>query len=169
MPNPTLRLITAVDAAAYKVFQVTVSRETDFLATTGNEVATKDRDYFTKLILREDLTPWHFWLIAEEGGKIVGDIQITGSDLARCAHNAKVYIALCKSHWGTGLAKRLMLEGQKWAVKNGVTQLTLSVMATNARAIAFYEKQGFKACGSIPGRFKVNGQSVDEVMMVKAL
>lgn len=169
MPHPTLRLITAVDAAAYKAFKVEISRETDFLATTGNEVATKDREYFTKLILREDRTPWHFWLIAEEGGKIVGDIQVMSSDLNRCAHSAKVYIALCKSYWGTGLAKRLMLEGQKWAAKNGVTQLTLSVMATNARAIAFYEKQGFKACGSIPGRFKVNGQAVDEVMMVKAL
>lgn len=169
MPALTLRLITAMDAAAYKVFQVNVCRETDFLAWTGNEVASKDIDYFTQVILMEDRTPWVFWLIAEEGGHIVGEVKLNSSDLARCAHNAHMAIGLCKSHWGTGLAKRLFIEAAKWAKHNSITQITLGVMAHNARAIAFYKAQGCVEEGRRLGRFKVNGTSVDEIMMRKEI
>lgn len=169
MPGITLRLITAVDAPAYKVFQVTVCRETDFLTWTGNEVAAKDREYFSKVILNFDRTPWVFWLIAEEDGKIVGDVRLEGSDLARCSHVAKLYIALCKSHWGTGLGKKLVREAEKWAKQNGITQINLGVMTGNARAISFYKRAGFIEDGVRKSRFKINGQGIDELMMRKEL
>lgn len=168
MPNtPTLRLITAVDAPAYKAFQVTVCRETDFLTWTGNEVAAKEREYFTRYILNWDRTPWVFWLIAEEEGKIVGDVRLEGSDLTRVAHSARLYIALCKSHWGTGLAKRMVREAEKWAKQNGMTQLTLEVMAGNARAMSFYRRAGFVEDGVRKSRYKINGSAVDEIAMRK--
>lgn len=169
MPNQTLRLITAVDAPAYKAFKVTICRETDFLTWTGNEVAAKEREFFTQWILQEDRTPWAFWLIAEEEGKIVGDVRLKGSDLARCAHSGEIYVALCKSHWGTGLAKKLIREAERWAKQNSMTQLTLSVMAGNARAISFYKRAGFVEDGLRKSRYKVNGKAVDELMMRKEI
>lgn len=169
MPEITLRLITAVDAPAYKAFKVEVCRETDFLAWTGNEVAAKEREYFTTWILQDDRTPWAFWLIAEAGGKIVGEVRLLGSDLARSAHNANLEIALCKSHWGTGLAKRLVREAERWAKDNNITQMTLSVMAGNARAISFYKRVGFVEDGMRKSRFKINGRAIDELMMRKEI
>ena len=49
---------------------------------------------------------------------------------------------IAQSHYGTGLSQALFLDGARIIAKEGATALCLTVLETNARARAFYEKLG---------------------------
>ena len=46
---------------------------------------------------------------------------------------------------GTGVAARLMAAAEDWARRRGYRLLSLDVFADNKRAIAFYERRGFRS------------------------
>ena len=48
---------------------------------------------------------------------------------------------------GYGLGKRLMQTVERWASELGETQLYLFVLEGNSRAMAFYERQGWRLAG----------------------
>lgn len=56
-------------------------------------------------------------------------------------------IYLRKKHWGAGLGGRLLTECVADAARRKCDVIWLSVWEHNRRAIAFYEKQGFRLCG----------------------
>jgi ribosomal protein S18 acetylase RimI-like enzyme len=70
---------------------------------------------------------------------------------------------------GGGAANALMSTAVAFAIGARVLQLELSVNATNARAIRFYERHGFQITGQIPRGYRIDGGFADEVMMVRFL
>jgi RimJ/RimL family protein N-acetyltransferase len=59
----------------------------------------------------------------------------------------------------------LMKEAFRWAPGAGISRFELSVMVTNTRAIAFYERVGFKFEGLRRRAYMVNGVPVDDHVM----
>jgi len=84
-------------------------------------------------------------LIAETDGVPAGFIIVSEStDEISLEVCAKVpLLAVAKEFHGTGIAKKLMDEAEKWAKAHGHRLLQLEVFYNNERARAFYEKQGF--------------------------
>ena len=54
-------------------------------------------------------------------------------------------LALDKDAEGKGLAHRLMQAAEDWARGRGYRLLSLDVFADNSRAVAFYERRGFRS------------------------
>ena len=60
-------------------------------------------------------------------------------------------LGLAQSMWGTGLAHRLVVEAVRMFAGQGIRRFFVDTTADNARAAAFYEKEGFTRVGSVAG------------------
>ena len=106
-------------------------------------------------------------LVAKRDGKIVGNARFTGCSKARTKHRGDMGISVLKSEWGNGLGGRLMEALIDFAKNTAhVEVITLEVNQTNTRAIALYEKFGFKKTGVFEAFTKIDGKYVDFDMMI---
>lgn len=104
--------------------------------------------------------------VARADERIVGSIGIhpVGSS-KRMAHRASFGITVVKEYWGQGVGSALLQTAIDFAKEAGIAVLSLEVRSDNARAIALYEKFGFRKIGHFPDFFRVNGESVDFELM----
>jgi GNAT superfamily N-acetyltransferase len=72
-------------------------------------------------------------------------------------------IYVLPSHWSTGLGRELWLASLDWALARGATEVSLWVVATNQRAIAFYKLAGFEADSGSLRSFALGGVQVEEL------
>ncbi len=70
---------------------------------------------------------------------------------------------------GTGVADALLGEVVEYVRSAAGLQIELSVNATNARAVRFYENHGFEAFGRVPRGFRTDAGFVDDLLMVRML
>lgn len=82
--------------------------------------------------------PSMFYRLAESGGKVVGFIH-TATNNDGTKELEAIYTS--PETFGSGLGQQLMNIANKWI---GGTETTLKVAEYNARAIRFYEKNGFR-------------------------
>ena len=75
-------------------------------------------------------------------------------------HRAELGISLKKAWWGCGAASALMERILAFAKETGVEQVNLEVRSDNKRAIALYERFGFRKLCTFPGFFKINGEMI---------
>lgn len=133
----------------------------DFLASIDNlgRLARKRslirRGYgaaYLKKTLREVSKGDGFFYIAEVEGKIAGfvsglickasKIQIIETKRKELyGFITEIYVE--SSYWGSGVAKLLMNEAEKYLKGKGCTCISLDVFAPNGRARRFYEKSGY--------------------------
>jgi RimJ/RimL family protein N-acetyltransferase len=109
-----------------------------------------------------------FYLVAEVGGKAVAVSEI-GRRSGYEAHVGVIGIAI-KSGFrdlgiGTEMMKTLIRQARKWGLK----VLTLTVFASNSRAIHVYEKIGFVQTGRVPKKIFKDDKYTDEIVMTKLL
>ena len=71
-----------------------------------------------------------------------------------------------KAYQGHGVADAL-LKAVFDVAQDTVEQISLTVNAENARAIAFYKRMGFRECGRMPRAINVDGRYYDELEMVR--
>lgn len=106
------------------------------------------------------------FLIAEEDGRIIGNLICKGSDREKIKHNVVLGMSVDKNYRNTGIGSRLMEQAIKWAKNTGlVKRIELYVFTTNARAIHLYMKYGFKIEGEKQKALKVNDEYVNEYVM----
>lgn len=115
-------------------------------------------DYFYYEVLSE--FPETF-LVAELGSKVVGylmaRIEYGFSHLKRLGLARKghvVSVAVVEEHQGKGVGSRLVLTGHEEMAKKGATETYLEVRVTNTKAIALYERLGYKSTGKLEGYYK---------------
>jgi ribosomal-protein-alanine acetyltransferase len=106
------------------------------------------------------------WLPAEpsSGAALAGTFllisesphQITGFLMARqAADEAEILnIAVRRAHRRTGVASALFLAALEQLHARKATRLFLEVRESNAPAIAFYQKHGFREVGRRPGYYR---------------
>lgn len=108
-------------------------------------------------------------LVAETFDDIVGFLSVDRGFANRIKHSAYIVIGILKEHRGKHIGTKLFEEMEKWAVKNGITRLELTVMTHNASGIRLYEKMGFKKEGLKEKSLVVDGKYIDEYYMGKIL
>ena len=93
-------------------------------------------------------------------GEIIGTASLNRKP-NRMHHRAEFGISLKKAWWGCGAASALTECILAFARESGVEQVNLEVRSDNKRAIALYEKFGFRKLCTFPGFFKIKGELVD--------
>jgi RimJ/RimL family protein N-acetyltransferase len=106
------------------------------------------------------------FIVADDGGRVVGIASIFGGKRQAARHNGTIGISLHPDYRDRGLGTRMMLWLISWARGAEVlTRLELEVFSGNARAIHLYEKVGFVREGLRRNAFLKYGRYVDSVMM----
>jgi ribosomal protein S18 acetylase RimI-like enzyme len=94
------------------------------------------------------------YLFAWHEGQPVGHVMLvlTGpskeplrSALRSCAHISDLFVV--PGYWSRGIGTRLMDEAETLAARRGFIQIGLDVAIDNDRAIALYERRGYKDLG----------------------
>lgn len=106
-------------------------------------------------------------IFAEDHGKLVGYLSAERGFAKRINHSAYIIIGIIKDYGGKGIGKAMFERLDQWALKKGITRLELTVMTCNARAVALYQRMGFKIEGVKERSCLVEGQYLDEYYMGK--
>jgi RimJ/RimL family protein N-acetyltransferase len=110
-----------------------------------------------------------FVLVADGGGDLVGLATATRGHHPARRGAAEIGIGVRASARGRGIGRALMLGVEHWASNAGIRRLHLSVVTTNAPAIALYRGLGFAEEGVLRASAEVDGVFVDELAMAKLL
>ncbi|GAA4274910.1 GNAT family N-acetyltransferase [Aquimarina gracilis] len=78
---------------------------------------------------------------------------------------SKLYVL--ERFYGKGIGYGLMNEAEKEVRENGFTEFNLEVYINNKRAIAFYERQGYKSIGNVD--FPMESNTYENLVMNKEL
>ncbi len=95
----------------------------------------------------------HVWTrVAEEGGRIVGQVSILPATMAgvpvadpALAHLRNLFVD--REHWGSGVAATLLDASAAEARERGFSTMRLFTPAGQARARRFYEREGWRVVG----------------------
>lgn len=114
-------------------------------------------------------------MLLDGGGVQVVAVDVTGEVVGWCdlvrdprdgfAHGWRLGMGLLPSVRGRGIGRRLAQAAIASAVEHGAERIELEVFASNARAIALYERLGFAREGVKRRARKLDGIVDDSVMM----
>lgn len=145
-----LRAATAEDGpAVLENFNLTHG-ETDFLLTCPEENlfdAAAESQYLQKMADSER----EIEIVAEVDGKIVGTagVESLGNKL-KLRHRAEFGVSVARAFWGLGVGRALLEVCVECARRAGYTQLELTAVAENERALSMYRRAGFVEFGRNP-------------------
>ncbi len=153
----------AQDAAALLEYLKIIGGETENLSF-GPEGVPLDVEAEQAYLGMQAQSHDHMQLLAKVNGEIIGTASLNRKS-NRMSHRAEFGISLKKAWWGCGAAFALAEGVLAFARENGVEQVNLEVRSDNKRAIALYEKLGFRKLCTFPGFFKINGVRIDFDLM----
>jgi RimJ/RimL family protein N-acetyltransferase len=127
-------------------------------------------EHWKAVLDRPESVPQHLLAVAELEGEIIGSVRLfAGMCGPKDRHVAELGILVLPPHRGQGVGRRLMTYALDWATDQGLRKITLSVFATNRRAIRICEQFGFAAEGEREMQYRIQGEYVDEILMAKFL
>lgn len=107
-------------------------------------------------------------LVAEHAGRLVGNIDLTGSPRMMMRHTGMIGMGMLRAWRGCGLGTVLLQEVIRWAIANPVLeQLWLEVYAENEAGLQLYRSCGFEEKGRYTGFFRRDTVYSDKVMMAR--
>ena len=150
---------TAADGKAVLENFLKAHGETDFLMSypDENRFGPEDEsDYLRGLEENADAVE----LLAVVNGAIAGTagIEAVGKNY-KVKHRAEFGISVLKEYWGLGIGRALTEACLECARSAGFSQVELTAVTDNERAIALYESVGFREYGRNPKGFcsRING------------
>lgn len=162
----TLRPMVPEDAQRMLDIMQQIDTETPFLLREPGEfnyTLEQEQNIISKRLESPDI----IWLVAEVDGMVVGccETGLVGTR-QRIRHRGHLGISILKAYWGLGIGTALMQACIEWARARGLEQVELEVNERNGRAIALYERLGFRAYGQRPHGLRYpDGTYADEVQM----
>lgn len=154
------------DAAELLEYLKVIGSESDNL-TFGPDGLLCSVEAETEFLASELISQTSVTLVAKRDGKIIGNARFTGGLKERTKHRGDIGISVLKSEWGNGLGSMLLETLIDFAKNTAhVEVITLEVNQTNQRAIALYEKFGFKKTGVFEAFTKIDGKYIDFDMMI---
>ena len=151
----TIRRATVGDAATVAEIAARTFHNTFAAQNSAEDMAAHlAREYGEAQQRSEIEDPNGITLLAEHQGEAIGYAQIRRGKSVECVNGpspveiARFYVV--QGWHGRGVAQALMDAAKSAAATLGAQTLWLGVWERNHRAIAFYEKCGFRDCGSKP-------------------
>lgn len=103
--------------------------------------------------------------VAIDGTRVVGWCDVIVSDRETMRHGGTLGVAVVEGYRGKGLGARLMRSVLAAARDGGLVRVALQVRADNARAIALYERLGFRHEGRLRRNLRIDGVDYDSLLM----
>lgn len=127
--------------------------------------AGRDRE-LTRWSTEIDEIGWRrAWGLFDDDG-LVGYVQLIGGALRSELHRVDLGMGVARSHRRRGGGAQLINAAIAWArIAPSIDWIDLGVFSDNPGAQALYVRHGFKVVGRTPDRFRVDGESVDEISM----
>jgi GNAT superfamily N-acetyltransferase len=167
-----IRRAEPADASPLADFAARVFAETFGPDNRPEDMAAHLADRFgLRQQTEEILNPAVVTLLVEEEGRLIAFTQVTTLHTPPPCVTGEAPVEIGRFYvdrpWqGRGLAQRLMAAARDAARDLGGRTVWLAVWEHNPRAIAFYEKQGFRDVGSQPFRLGSDLQT-DRVMVAE--
>jgi ribosomal protein S18 acetylase RimI-like enzyme len=166
----TIREATPKDAEAVLTYLALIGTQSDNLdfGPEGLGYTVEEEAGFIEAITLSDNGKILMGFIGRE---LVSVAHLAGkSKRPRTKHAATLAISVIQSHWHLGIGDAMLGTLIAWAKTNPILRvLDLEVRADNAAAIALYEKHGFVRSGRFPQRFRIEGVSIDTLLMTKEI
>lgn len=164
-----LRAPAVSDCAELVEYMKKSAAETDFLTRYPDEITQTEEDE-REFIMSVLSSGRKLMIVCTVDNEIAGNCQIVIGGHEKNKHRATVMIALLRKFWGRGIGSAMLEELETEARKHSVTQLELSYMDGNERALALYRKMGFCTVSRLPRAYKFrDGSYHDEICMIKTL
>ncbi len=109
------------------------------------------------------------WALVAGDHTVVGHCDLKGGAIASELHRATLGIGIEAAHRDRGHGRALCEAAIAWARDQQLAWIDLGVFGGNARARALYRKLGFIEVGTTKDRFRVDGESIDDISMTLAL
>ena len=158
------------DAQAFIDYMKVTAGETTFLLREPEEImlTLEQEEAFLENAAN---APRRMMLSAFVDGRLAGNAALNPvMPFMRYTHRCAIAISLYQEFTGLGLGKIMLEKILETAKNEGYEQAELTVVATNEKAIALYEKLGFVRYGTQPHSMKMkDGSYQDELFMVKYL
>ena len=159
-----IRRLTAADAAAFRAIRLEALRTAPeaFGSSYDSEKDRPEADYAERL--RRNHVAGAF--IAGDLVGTAGYYPLTGP---KETHRGNIWgVFVQPGHRGAGIA-RALIEHLLAVARQEVLQVHLSVVTSNAAAIALYQHLGFSIYGTEPRSLRLGDRFFDEHLMVKRL
>jgi RimJ/RimL family protein N-acetyltransferase len=156
-----IRPYIETDFESFRAYIDTVARERKFFGM----VEAPAREKLLKLIakIKRDGMPQ---FVAVDGERVVGHVDLNAHEREGFRHNAQLGMGLLPEFRGQGLGERLLELAIAGGRAAGLQRLELAVYASNAAAIALYEKSGFVREGVQRKARFLDGRHDDVILMV---
>ena len=127
--------------------------QTDYLLSYPDE-STFDAEAESRFLQKKQDSLNEIEIVAWVDGKVAGTagIDAVGTKY-KLRHRAEFGISVAEEYWGLGIGRALTQACIRCAKEAGYTQLELTVVAENERAIALYRSTGFTEYGRNPRGF----------------
>jgi RimJ/RimL family protein N-acetyltransferase len=151
------------DASAAARLERAISTEPGLLVTHPSEVRTSHQ----RRLIAQAKARNGVYLVAEDGGKVIGTASLRPMDLRAIAHVYRLSIMLALTHLGRGIGTRMMKSLMSTAKRiRTLRKVELLVRASNARARRLYQRFGFRLEGRLRNRVCLpDGTYVDDLSM----
>lgn len=136
--EPTIREARPGERPDLLALIARVESETDFLMREPGEQPLWARD-----LAAFQATGNSTVFVAEADGALVGHLSAHGGRFRRNRGVVTLAVGVLRDWNGRGIATRLFEAAEAWARRIGVHRLELTVVETNARARALYDRLGF--------------------------
>ncbi len=155
-----VRPITLTDVVGFRECVGAVMRERKFLAFLEPFPLPQ-----TAAFVAENIDRNNPQFVAEDAGAIIGWCDVRRETVPTYAHEGMLGMGLLPGYRGHGLGERMLRTTLDAARRAAFERVSLSVYASNQRALALYRKVGFVMEGTrVRGR-KVDGAYDDIHMM----
>jgi ribosomal protein S18 acetylase RimI-like enzyme len=101
-----------------------------------------------------------------DGDRLIGSLYLAGGTLHSESHRVNMGMGVLSSHRRMGGGSLLLSSAIAWARNEPIIDwIDLGVFGDNPGAQALYVRHGFRILGRTPDRFRVDGQSIDDISM----
>ena len=162
-----IRKITTHDAQAMLALNIKLDAESDFMLFDAGE---RDPCMLSQAqLIKESISnSYLIWLVAEDDdSSIHGYCAVSAKPQLRVKHVGSLVVGVAKDYWHQGIGFDLVSAAIEQSKILGYSRLELTVRSDNFRAIALYQKLGFKKEGLRKNSIQINGNYFDEFYMAK--
>ncbi len=137
----------------------------------AGETYALPRDWSRAQALRFWFAPTHSVFVAEREGAVLGTYYLQANQPGGGAHVANCGYMTASEATGRGVAQTMCMHSLEEAGRRGFRAMQFNcVVSTNTRAVALWERLGFRIVGVLPGAFAHPGMGdVDALVMFRAL
>lgn len=167
-----IRALGVEDLAAYRALRLRgLVEHPEAFTSSANEEAAKPASELARRLGPDPSAPHDVVLGAFAAGALVGLVGLDVDPRIKVRHRGHVFgMYVPVEHAGHGVGTRLIDTLVAHAERApGLTQLVLTVTATNDGARRLYERAGFAAFGREPRAILVAGTAYDKLHMIRHL